>query len=61
VKEHDSLFSVLQTHEKERDAFSEVSKQSQIGLKSLDEEIRWNEFEATAAELLTALFLLVTR
>ncbi|KAG0571893.1 hypothetical protein KC19_VG051600 [Ceratodon purpureus] len=56
VKEHDSLFSVLHTVEKERDAFCEVSKQAQAGLKSLEEEIRGksNELEETAAELLAA-------
>lgn len=56
VKDHDSLFSVLQTVEKERDAFCEVSKQAQAGLKSLEEAIRGksNELEATAAELLAA-------
>ena len=56
VKEHDSLFSVLHTVEKERDAFCDVSKQAQAGLKSLEEEIRGksNELEETAAELLAA-------
>ena len=56
MKEHDSLFSVLQTVEKERDAFCEVSKLAQAGLKSLEEEIRkkTNELDAAATELLAA-------
>ena len=56
LKEQDALLSVLQTVEKERDAFSEISKQAQAGLKSLEEEIRGKSKEpnATVAELLTA-------
>jgi chromosome segregation ATPase len=52
LKEHD----VLRTVEKERDAFCEISKQAQAGLKSLEEEIRGKnkELDATVAELLAA-------
>ena len=35
VKEHDSLFSILQIVDKEIDAFREVFKQSQAGLNNL--------------------------
>ena len=56
LKEYNSLLSVLRTVEKERDAFCEISKQAQSGLKSLEEEIRGKskEQDATVAELFGA-------
>lgn len=56
MKEHESLFSSLQIVQKERDAFSELSKSAQADLKSLEAEIsgKSNALQATESNLLAA-------